>query len=352
MALLNHRQTIKQAQMMIIKWSTFAASVWLGLAITALDTAAVQAQSLSIQSWNSFGVPRSGIRFGVPYGGLGPPGYHSYRHGFIPYGGRSGFSLSIGIPRTSYDAGYGYGYGYAHPYDHYRHQNDYFDYRTDYYNRVYDSYRYGLRRDLYTAYPEYGYGTFDPFASSLDYPSYRPPVARIEPFESQGYQAFGPYADNQAVVPSSRTFQSPSHPAAGIPAANLPQSLRAAANRLSISLSRRSTDGDVWLEYLAPGRIIAAIDQTQSPDSMVELLRNYDGVTANHELRSIAAADGFELTRTLLRQWVDSRESRVPEKPAPKAPIPPQPDLDLPAEASLPTDPAPEDRPTQQRASI
>jgi hypothetical protein len=88
---------------------------------------------------------------------------------------------------------------------------------------------------------------------------------------------------------------------------NLVQQLRGAAVSLSQSLANRRDDGDIWLEYLAPGKIIAAIDANESLDSLGELLRNYEGVTGNPSLGSIQAASGFNQTYRLLQQLVNTR---------------------------------------------
>ncbi len=231
------------------------------LLIAAGAPMTASAQSIRIQSWNGFG-PR--------------------------------FSLSIPLARPSYGyrSAYPYGYGYGYGY-----HNDYYDYRSDYYNRIYDSYR----RDPYSSY----FGNGDTRGYGWDQGSaYRPPIAQIEPFGGQPdvFNHVAPYDD--AVL--------------GEPARNLPESLRAAANRLSISLSRRRDDRDIWLHYLAPGRIIAAIDQGQVNESMSELLRNYDGVVGNRQLGSIAQSDGFAATRELLRQWVSIKPDAV--EPAPAVP--------------------------------
>lgn len=89
------------------------------------------------------------------------------------------------------------------------------------------------------------------------------------------------------------------------------EDLRRAAVRLQSNLSVRH-DADVWLEYLAPARIIESIDRGDAPGSLRDLISNYDGVVANSGLRAIYSQPGFNETRELLRVYVDLRPSRQP----------------------------------------
>lgn len=105
----------------------------------------------------------------------------------------------------------------------------------------------------------------------------------------------------------------------------LGQDLRAAAERLRISLAQRPDGGETWLSYLAPDQIIAAIDHRSAPQSLRNLLMNYEGVV-NSQLNDILSADGFDQTHRLLGLWIHgSRElgreedSSVEELPAPAA---------------------------------
>jgi len=266
------------------------------------------AQSIHIQSWNS--------NYGFPFGGMGIGGpmfapvlphshYGHHHHGHSGFGhsgfGHSGFgypglSYGFGNPYQSFNFSLGSPYGYApFPY-----QSDYIDYRSEYNRRLYDSYQ-----------------PYSPFNDR----SYRPPVAEIEPFYGAEIPGDFPYDDSLQSTPSR----------------NLPEALRAAANRLSMSLSRRRDDGDVWLDYLAPGRIISTIDQGLPVESISELMKNFDGVVGNPELRMIAVADGFESTRQLLRQWIETTPAAeaeaTPEVP-PIDEVAPAPE-DVPAEAAL-----------------
>lgn len=297
----------------------------------------VAAQSLHIQSWNSHGFsPFGGISIGIP---LGLSGHH--HHGYPGY--RSGYGYSgFGYPGLSY--GYvapyqSFGLSIASPYgyDTYRYQNDFRDYRNDYNQRLYDSYRRDLQRDLYYSRPRFDYGAapyeLDLYSPNGD-PSYYPPVAEIEPFSGNEYRLPQIYGEGQ---PSA-------------PAKNLPAALRAAANRLSSSLSRRRGDGDVWLDYLSPGRIIAAIDQGLPPENVSELLQNFDGVVSNPELRSIATADGFSDTRRFLRQWVETATFAEPEPPLAPEPAPDAESNDAPD--IVPKDVPVEATPASQRTSV
>jgi hypothetical protein len=103
--------------------------------------------------------------------------------------------------------------------------------------------------------------------------------------------------------------------------------LRAAALQLQQSLSLRRDDGDVWQNYLAPHAIVGVIDQAGDPQSLRELLRNYNGVVANPSLTSIRYANGFEETRRLLREFIERAAARelpppLDEPSPPPAPVP------------------------------
>ena len=134
------------------------------------------------------------------------------------------------------------------------------------------------------------------------------------------------------------------------------EDLRRAAIRLQYSLSLRH-DGDVWLDYLGPARIVSAIEQGEAPSSLAELINNFDGVVANRNLRAVYSASGFNETRELLRVYVDMhpaqarvspRAARPALAPEPAAPVDAAPRADgedLPAPTPAPDD-AETDRPT------
>jgi hypothetical protein len=257
--------------------------------LVALNAATASAQSsFHIQSGGLFA---GGFQLGIQ---TAPSFRQGPIYGYSPFG-HPNFDIRYGIPQPHYQ------YRYAYPYEQFQYRGDVFDYRFDYYNRLRDPYLYGLQRDLIYGYPQYRYRFADPFGPPLDpvfgYRSARPPVAQIEPFSAQDFAPFPPNRSNPQ-----------------LPAESIPEAIRAAATRLSASLSRRQDDGEIWLNYLAPGRIIQAVDQGRSADAVQDLLRNYDGVVANPELRAIIALDGFARTRQLLRQWIDS-QAAAPSEP-------------------------------------
>jgi len=79
--------------------------------------------------------------------------------------------------------------------------------------------------------------------------------------------------------------------------------LRAAAVRLQLSLARKA-DGHIWIRHLKPDQIIDAIDRADHPAILFDLIVNYEGVSENPRLILIAASNGFEDVRRLLRQYV------------------------------------------------
>lgn len=144
------------------------------------------------------------------------------------------------------------------------------------------------------------YGGYTPYYGvrhHYPYPSYvvpAPPVAVYRP----GVTVVEPVP----VYPPA--YQSRSVPSQPPRPANLAQSLHGAAMALQRSLSMRPNDSDVWLKYLAPGRIVDVIEQTGNPASLRDLVANYNGVVGNRQLSSIRAAHGFAETRALLTQFV------------------------------------------------
>ena len=181
----------------------------------------------------------------------------------------------------------------------------------------------------YVAYPIYGRAYAVPVNPVPRYPSYgvTPAVPR--------YQVARP----QVVAPSS-AVSSPAVSSTGDPT----DQLRRAATRLAGRLALRRDDGDVWLEYLGPQRIIETIDQGGSMASLADLLVNFNAVV-NSGNRSIVNADGFRTTHALLGQLVNSAD------PSPKDVPPvsegtdieaePKADSFEPRDTSVPTTPSP-----------
>lgn len=118
----------------------------------------------------------------------------------------------------------------------------------------------------------------------------------------------------------------------------LPERLRMAAETLARTLSLRE-DGDVWLNYLGPQRIIENVDYGLPASELQDLIINYDGVVSNGTLGAIQYARGFAASRDLLGQYLGTQScsaapngeqvpmpSRlapadlVPEPPAPQLP--------------------------------
>ncbi len=206
---------------------------------------------------------------------------------------------------------------------------------------VYGSYRYGYPSAYYSYRGYYVPGSviYDPV------PVY-PPATVYPPVTV--YQPVPAYPAQGAAAPATRaeSFR--------VTAAELNERLRTSAMRLSESLSRRRDDGDIWMNYLAPNRIVDAIDHNADPGTVRDLVANYDGVSANPQLGSISTASGFAETRALLRQFVSVPVTTVPAaRIAPPVdpstpidelpPIPPQPDTktdsSAPAEPPVPQPP-------------
>ena len=101
---------------------------------------------------------------------------------------------------------------------------------------------------------------------------------------------------------------------------SLPERLRTAAETLARTLSLRE-DGDVWLNYLGPQRIIENVDYGRPAAELQDLMINYDGVVMNGTLGSIQYARGFAASRDLLRQYLRNQSfSKSPDNPPVSAP--------------------------------
>ncbi|QEF99044.1 hypothetical protein Mal15_31030 [Stieleria maiorica] len=187
----------------------------------------------------------------------------------------------------------------------------------------------------------YRYEAYRPrYGSSYEF-GYSAPLSTVPP-----YRGMTPADDTMGRYESYRSeglYRSGS--GGGIPDLTPPvdfslPALRDAAKRLYQALARRPDDGDVWLEYLQPDRIVAAADSGQLSPSIQELYTRFQGVTMNPDLVVMTRIDGFRQTFQLLGAWIeDANDSpqaaqdppagSSPEKPAaaaeadPKLPIPP-----------------------------
>ncbi len=97
---------------------------------------------------------------------------------------------------------------------------------------------------------------------------------------------------------------------------SIDQQLRFSAAQLQRNLARRKDDGDIWINYLEPDRIIAVIDRGMSPQQLRPLLNNYIGVVGNSSLSFIWSTDGFRETYRLLDLFVSAGAQSQPINPA------------------------------------
>jgi hypothetical protein len=189
------------------------------------------------------------------------------------------------------------------------------------------SYGYG------SAYRPYGYGYYRRYGIYGSAPVY--PVYPSRPYTAPVYPQVE-YPATSSVYPQSGQYQA-ARPQTG---GSIPERLRASAQQLKQSLSMRRDDADVWIDYLDPDRIIEAIDTAAAPNSLRELLLNYEGVVGNGTFGSIFSARGFGETYRLLREFVDTTpaESSVPSQPpaddANSVLVPTQPEAEQPTPAA------------------
>jgi hypothetical protein len=208
------------------------------------------------------------------HGHYGGPSYHRSHYASPSFG----FSIGIG----SYP-GYGYSsFGYMDPY------------RFDGFG--YDPYRYGsfrapdLLNDPYFR-ERYRYDSRFPGRHPNRYraPLVVAPAFPIPIFESYGSPTAQADANAGQVVP--------------VNPADLAGQLRSAAQQLTRTLST-GQNGAAWMAYLEPHQISQLIASGNSA-ALRELLTRYDGVYGNPQRRVIVAANGFGVTRRLLRQYVN-----------------------------------------------
>ena len=177
------------------------------------------------------------------------------------------------------------------------------------------THRYQTREERYANDFRDRYSTGDPFYHS--YHAHRGYGANVspEPVFPPSYPHYG----RSGVYPAPET-----QPIAGLAFsrsdsqrrsiyadADVADLLRAAANRLTQSLSRMR-DGEVWLNQLQPQRIISTIDRAEFPGSLVDLMQHYDAVANTPRLVLVAEANGFRNTHQLLAQYV-RLQSRYPD---------------------------------------
>jgi len=108
-----------------------------------------------------------------------------------------------------------------------------------------------------------------------------------------------------------------------------------AARRLDQSLARRGEEGDIWRQYLSTDLIAASNQQPLAEAEWIKVLRNFNGVVANSDLRWVMRSDGFAETRQWVSAWIDAKaavgqnaakvENNEPASPTRSVPPPPPP---------------------------
>ncbi len=257
----------------------------IGLAIFATQAMStlsppVQAQGFYFESWRSgYGGRWGGFELGIGVRPSSP----------VPYGVRpSQIFPPIGVRP------YGFG-GPVVPFGFRDAQADYYDRLYRQYRAELDSpYRYGIDPRPQAGFNELQRRWAVPPLNVI------PPVVTIEPF-ADGSGEFAQTAEAPLSVDE------------------LAQLLRSSAQRLSLALSRRGEEGQIWSDYLAPDTIVRVLDEGSDPRELGALLNNYDGVVSNGQLRWVMRTDGFAETRQWLHQYllaVQSADAVGPEAEA------------------------------------
>ncbi len=188
-----------------------------------------------------------------------------------------------------------------------------------------------------------------PYPYAVAVPAY--PVIAVPAYPAVVYPEIPSYEYPSVIYPDVEVARQPvygdvissSRPRVELP---LPERLRTAAEALARTLSLRE-DGDVWLNYLGPQRIIENVDYGRPASELQDLIINYDGVVSNGTLGSIQYARGFAASRDLLRQYLGTQEfsdaSNDEQTPAPSrlSPADPVPSSIVPSD-SVPEPPAPQ----------
>jgi hypothetical protein len=176
------------------------------------------------------------------------------------------------------------------------------------------THRYRTREERYGDDFRDRYSTGDPFYHSYHRPIHARPQEPVFPpsyphYGRAGFSQEQPIANEPvAGLAYSRRDANKRSVVADADVADL---LRAAANRLSDSLSRMR-DGSIWLRQLQPHRIIATIDSADFPGVLTDLVDAYEAVANNPRLVLVAEAKGFCDTHRLLLHYVQL-QSRYPD---------------------------------------
>ena len=180
------------------------------------------------------------------------------------------------------------------------------------------THRYRTREERYGDDFRDRYSTGDPFYHSYHRPIHtgpqKPPQEPIFPPSYPHYGRAGfiqeqPFPDEPVAGLAYSRFDADKRSV--VADADVADLLRAAANRLSGSLSRMR-DGATWLRQLQPHRIIATIDSAEFPGALIDLVDAYESVAQNPRLVLVAEASGFCDTHRFLLHYVQL-QSRYPD---------------------------------------
>lgn len=230
-----------------------------------------------------------GISINIPLGGYGYGGF-----GYGGYGGHGygGYGPHVGIP--------------IYPVPTYRSVPVYRvpTYRVPAYRvPIYRSYTPRVDSYSYLAQPSRRYTI--PRRSYV-YP--QPSVDRASESEADIGQIFGNYQSARPVATAEdRSYFEDDFGEGAIDEKSLLQSVGV----LKESLSRRSDDADIWLDYLNPDLIIETVQSGGDALALQELLKNYDGLSGNADLSGLWVEPGFRRTHQGLRTYVGNSADSV-----------------------------------------
>ena len=258
----------------------------------SIDVPLVSVDVLPFGGGTRVRAPFTSVNTGI-YGSFHPGGYHLAGPGSYSYGhGIDG--PHVGIPV--------YPSHVHHPYTHSPH-----------------AYRVPIYSSPLQAFPYYGDVTLGyamppgQFVYPRPYDSLHNEVPSSQTLGHQS-EVYGNYRAARPI----QAFEGQNFPEVVIDEKTLLQS----AKTLRDSLARRPDDADIWLDYLNPDLISEVVISGSDPSSLVDLLKNYDGLSGNASLSHLWTEPGFRRTHQGLRYLVANGAFQDPPTSAQPAVIP------------------------------
>lgn len=283
------------------RWADRGATLCAGAMVAVMAWASIVAMSQPAIGQGFYFGPGYGVGYGPGYGAGRSWQPDALGSGYLGGGFRGGgfgvapsrIDLSIGVPPSfPYPIGVRPGYFIPPPIARYGYDptfGGYPDYRSQYTLRVLRAHQAQL-----------GYAEAIGLTSRIGGNLGVNPLYQDEMDQrfSRGGSMLGDRREySRATLKSELDTQWPTVTAEGISA--ITDQLIQAARRLDQALAGRGKQVDIWREYLSTELIVAVDRQPLTESQWTSVLRNFDGVVANGDLRWVMRSDGFAETR----QW-------------------------------------------------